>query len=635
MKEYPPKHCKECGQLFIPTNSSQNYCKKDHYRQCPICGKTYLVKRTCLNDPPRACLGDCSKELRRRTNLERYGVEDSGNMKSSLEKRKRTCLERYGVDWAAQASSVRQKNKDTWASKSQEELDSIIARRVETNNKVYGADWPQQNSEIIRKTQETNITKYGVTCTLHSEGMEERIHQTLLDEYGPELFSSEKMLEKRRQGSLKKYGVTHPFKDDTVKARARESLQNKYGVNNIRHIPGVEEKIQKTNLERYGSRTYLTSEILLREMMRDGTRYDEYVKFKDDPKSYIAAHFDNKPNVYEVANYLGVTDTSIYTWLDLHNARDCISFSGSIIEREVIGFLKTVIPEIDIKHNDKTIIKPYEIDIFLPEYNIAIECNPTCTHNSTFVDPWGGEPKHYNYHQMKSLKCQEQGVFLFHIFGYEWTSKKSIIKSMLLNLLSKTEIKYYGRNTYVENLPAIECNSFLQENHRQGYTNASIRLGLKLKSTDELVSVMTFNHVRRTIGDSKQKSLQWELSRFCNKLNCTVIGGASKLFSYFVKNYCPSSILSFSDLAHTKGNLYGVLGFQLMHLSDPGYVWVNSLNDSYYSRVQCQKKNLPKLFRDEIIDLDKTEKQIMSEHGYCQVFDSGVVRWEWASSDLQ
>ena len=86
--------CKECGQEFIATNPAQVYCKRDHYRKCPICGKEYLVKRTNLPDPPRACSKDCINKKRRQTNLELYGVEDSGNMASSREKRKKTCLER-------------------------------------------------------------------------------------------------------------------------------------------------------------------------------------------------------------------------------------------------------------------------------------------------------------------------------------------------------------------------------------------------------------------------------------------------------------------------------------------------------------------------------------------------------------
>ena len=650
MKEYKPRICKECGETFIPTNPSQVYCKKQHYRKCPICGKEYLVKRNCLNDPPRACLGECSKELRRITNLKRYGVEDSGNMKSSLDKRRKTCMERYGVDnpakcsdfkqkcnqtfqkkygvdWAAQSDVVKEKIKSRWKDKSDDDLKDIFDRRKSTNLKKYGCEWPQQNKNIVEKTQKTNLQKYGVSCTLHSTEIEQRVKQTLVDRFGEHPFSSEEMNRRREAGSLKKYGVRNPSQSEIVKAHNKEMLQHKYGVTNIRNIPGVEEKIQKTNLEKYGSKTYLTSSILMQRLMKDGTKYEEYNKFKEDPPAYILENFSEIPNVYEVAEHLGVTDTSIYTWLDKFNCRNMVSVSGSLIEREVIGFLKEYIPDIKIKHNDKTVIKPYELDIYLPDYKIAFECNPTSTHNSTFVDPWGGSPKSYKYHQMKSLMCRDNGIFLFHIFGYEWTHKKDIVKSMILNVLGCTKTKIYARKTRVEEIDSNTATKFLFENHRQGYAISSVRLGLYYQ--DDLVSVMLFNRTRGTIGKKSEHDVEYELSRFCSKINVCVVGSASKLFSYFIKNYDPKSMVSFSDIAHARGNLYPALGFNKVSESDPSYVWVNVLDDTYYSRVRCQKSKLKSLFKNEDIDLSRTEKQIMSEHGYAQVFDSGVVRWEW------
>lgn len=89
-------------------------------------------------------------------------------------------------------------------------------------------------------------------------------------------------------------------------------------------------------------------------------------------------------------------------------------------------------------------------------------------------------------------------------------------------------------------------------------------------------------------------------------------------------------IYSFSDISHTKGNLYDTLGFKEVSRSEPNYVWVDYTSDSYLSRVKCQKQNLRKLFDDDSIDIEnKTEKQIMEEHGYVQVFDSGNIRWEY------
>lgn len=111
------------------------------------------------------------------------------------------------------------------------------------------------------------------------------------------------------------------------------------------------------------------------------------------------------------------------------------------------------------------------------------------------------------------------------------------------------------------------------------------------------------------------------------------MGGASKLFTHYLNNIHSDEsgkIISFSDRAHTRGNLYSKLGFVPVNSSNPGYVWVSMIDDSYYNRVSCQKRNLQKLFNDTSIDVDnQTERQIMESRGYAQVFDSGTIRWEY------
>lgn len=165
------------------------------------------------------------------------------------------------------------------------------------------------------------------------------------------------------------------------------------------------------------------------------------------------------------------------------------------------------------------------------------------------------------------------------------------------------------------------------DNHRQGGVHNKVRLGLYYQG--ELVSLMTFGHLRKTLGyvcDSKYD--MYELVRFCNKLNTSVVGGASKLFKHFVNIYKPRYIKSYSDRAHTTGNLYPVLGFRYVHTNDPGYMWVNLKTDIGYSRNNAQKQNIEK-FLGNHVDLTKSEKELMIENGYVQVFDSGTILWEW------
>jgi hypothetical protein len=121
----------------------------------------------------------------------------------------------------------------------------------------------------------------------------------------------------------------------------------------------------------------------------------------------------------------------------------------------------------------------------------------------------------------------------------------------------------------------------------------------------------------------------WELVRFCNKLDTSVVGGASKLFKHFLRCINPKQIRSFSDRAHTKGSLYATLGFEQIRTNDESYVWVNIDTNKAYNRVVAQKHNLKRFLGDDTIDLTKTEREIMESYGFVRVYDSGTITWEW------
>nr|DAQ11196.1 MAG TPA: endonuclease-like protein [Bacteriophage sp.] len=480
---------------------------------------------------------------------------------------------------------VKKHNIEKYGVENVSQLDSVKHKISEANS----------SDEVVAKRQATCLSKYGVDNVSKSPEIRKKLS---------DIMKTDDYLDNRKQTCLDRYGFESPSQNPDIKAKKHATLVERYGQGG-----------RKWSAEQYAKMSNLSDASM-------------YLEFKEDPKTFIQQHFDREPTVYELQSLLGVTDTPIYDVLIAHNASDCISAHSSGMENEVISFIQSFYSG-EILHNCRSVISPYELDIYLPELKIAIECNPAFTHNSSIQDPWGRPPKHYKYHMLKSDMCSERGIFLFHLFGYEWVNKKNILKSMIRNLLKSSTISIGARTTYVCEVDGSECKEFLDSNHRQGNTFASVRLGLRRKDTNELVSVMTFNHMRPTIGStSSLAGTCYELSRFCNKLNTNVAGGASKLFKYFIQHYEFDSIVSFSDVSHTSGNLYKILGFQYCHKTDPNYIWSSIDDKIWYNRVSCQKRNLPKLFNDFTLDIThKTERQIMEEHGFVQVFDSGVIKW--------
>lgn len=581
--------CKWCGKEFTPHTKRDSYCYDTHYAKCVVCGKEFEVDvRT--HPETKTCSTECKykfassqhdyakgAETAKQNLMEKYGVDNIVKIPGSIDKMKNTCREKYGTDWYAQTDSYKESVKSTCLEK-------------------YGVDHHLKAKEVIDKRKETVEEKYGVSNVFQSSIIKNKSKQAIKEKYGVEYITqSTDIVAKIKQANLKKYGVIHPMM-----------------------LPEFKQKAERTNIERYGFKAITQQHI---------SNIQEWYLFIDDPKGYIENHYSTRPTPVQLAADLGVDRTTIDAHLEKHNCFNCVKLFQSTMETEIQQFILSIDPTVRIETHDRKIISPLEFDLYLPDYKLAIECNPTATHNSSVADPWGSEPKATNYHKIKTDMSESKDVFLFHIFGYEWVHKKEIICSMLRNLIGKNENVVYARKCCVVDVSGSDARLFLDANHRQGNANSPIRLGLVYNN--ELVSLMTFGRMRGSIGQSKERLTDcYELVRFCNSQNTSVVGGASKLLKHFIDCYSPARIRSFSDRAHTRGMLYSTLGFNEVARSSAGYVWVNTKDDSAYHRMSAQKQNIRRFLKDDSIDLSKTEKQIMIEHGFVQVFDSGTITWE-------
>lgn len=688
--------CVLCGEEFIPKSSRRSMCYKDHYHDCPVCGKPVLTDN--LHHTETCCSKECSlkkahqnaslywqthpeavaaKQAKmEQTNFNRYGCKNPmddptirkrqhENLKRTIaenaaeiqNKRQATCLERFGTKHPMQSETVKSKVESTcmrlYGAKSTLHLPDVEAKTKTTLLATLGVDNPAKSEVIQEKMKDTCVERYGVPypATMCPE-IKAKVTATMMGRHGVEHALQSPTLLQQSLDSRRET-MSDPIKREDILSRTKATQEQRYGGMGMAS-PVLAEKAKSTMRRRFGTDYFTMSDegkrkvtesniakfgaanAMKLESVRNKLKQTILSKqsplmqsFKTDPISFIQGLPEYQRTEPMLASILGVTPSSISRFICKNNLQDCLTNMYSSMENIICSWLDAW--NIDYIRCSKSIIPPLELDIYIPAHNVAIECNPTSTHNSSFKTPWGTEPKSYMYHKNKSIACRERGIFLFHIFGYELDTRPNVIKSMLKNVLGCTEAKLYGRDTYVVELSADESMRFLNEHHRQGGTNASIRLGLKHKVTHKLVSVMTFNKVRSTIGESKDDCEILELSRFCNQVNTTVVGAASKLFKYFRQHYSCDKVISFSDIAHTRGGVYSVLGFKPVSESKPSYVWVSMKGSLYFNRVSCQKKNLPNLFSDvtnETIQ-NHTEKEIMMNHGFAQVFDSGTIRWEY------
>jgi len=647
------KVCELCGKEFETNTGRQRFCNGQHFDKCINCGKLFEIPRSRLTekDRKRTCSKTCEAAVRKATNMKVYGGVAPACSSEVHAKIVATNLQRFGTEHPMQNANV-------------------VEQAKTTNREKYGCDWHTQTEEsrramsekwadseykerVIASIEETNLEKYGKSCVLAVPEIREKAHNTYETKTGyREPFANPEVRAMSKETLFAHYGVHYPYQSDEIYQSARTSWLEKYGYENPMQSEAIKEKTRATCLARYGNTCFLQSDLGVANTeqafqekygvrwfsqsaqwkqlrMTDPSKIDNLIRFRKDPHKYISEEFVIKPTLRQLAASIGIFEGSTAQILEDNNMRDAVAYVYSYMENEVYNALLSIDPNLNIERNTHRVITPYELDLYLPEYKIGIECNPTSTHNSSMNTFGRNEPPiKYNYHQKKTEMCESQGIFLFHIFGSEWTYSREIIVSMLRNLLGKNTHKLYARQCQIKEVSASDCASFLNANHRQGNANSPIRLGLFYN--DELVSVMTFGKMRSSIGtDNTDLSDCWELVRFCNKLNTSVVGGADKLFKHFVRTYQPARVRSFSDRAHTRGNVYKLLGFTEIRKSDPGYVWVDARTDISYHRYSAQKQNIKQFLHDEDVDLSKSEKQIMEEHGFVQVFDSGTILWEY------
>lgn len=406
---------------------------------------------------------------------------------------------------------------------------------------------------------------------------------------------NESVKEKRAATSLIKYGVDNPSKSESVKNKMFDTNIKKWGFKSTFQNKEVRDKWKENVIEKYGVGHIFQT---------DG--------FKIKTKQHYLKKYgvEHQLNVEEVKQRIKDTCMKKYgvsTYLNTEHSRSSIKkFNRSSYEDEICLWLDSM--GVEYINSDRNILKPNLVDIYIPVCNLAIEFNGIWWHSEIYKDKL--------YHYNKTIGCEKMGIHLIHIWEDDWKNRKDILKSIIKNKIGIFSNRIYARKCIIRELNNKETSDFLNDNHVQGYSKYNKSIGLFFN--DELVSLMTFGW--RYINGTKQ----FELLRFCNKINTCISGSASKLFKYYLNNFPCESIISFADRSIFTGNLYKKLGFKFIHHTGVNYWWV--VGGIRYHRFTYNKKKLVKNGFDPL----KTEVEIMHEIGNYRVFGCGQDKWVWS-----
>ena len=495
-------------------------------------------------------------------------------------KTKSNMMKKYGVENASQINEVKEKKKETCL-------------------KNYGVEHPSQSREVKEKVKQTCLEKYGVE---HYNNIE-KFKQTCLEKYGVEHLSQlDWIKEKKKQTCLKNFGVEHPSQSKEVKEKKKETYRKNWGADHPMQSKDIKEKVFNSYIE-----NYIKEHKDIISITKNNLGEKIYTCSCDDITCNLCTQrqYIISGPLYHSRNYQQITKCTIKNPV-------CEKTKDTSIEL----FIQSILDNYNIEYvKNKRIINNSELDIYIPSKNIGIECNGIYWHSDRV------KCKNYHYNKYKCYK--DKGIQLLTIWE-DWIKlRPEIAESIILSKLGIYKEKIYARKCNIKLIDYKECKVFLDNNHIQGNSNSSIRLGLYYNN--ELKSVMCFSKKRRSMMGNKIKNDdEWELTRFCSELNTIIIGGASKLLKHFIKTYNPKTIVSFASHDISNGNLYNNLNFICAKEYNSSYWYINSRTYIRYHRYVFRKSALIKMGFDENL----SEFQIVDNNlPYYRIFDSGQSKY--------
>ena len=189
--------------------------------------------------------------------------------------------------------------------------------------------------------------------------------------------------------------------------------------------------------------------------------------------------------------------------------------------------------------------------------------------------------------------------------AYDWQHRRELIKSMIRHRLGLST-RFYARTLKVKPVSQDEYDSFMEISHPSGTVSAVVVYGLYHKD-GTLISVMSF------AKQLTRRGYHWWIMRYATRPNTAVSGGASKLFTYFIREVDPP--LVYNATPKTSEAVF-----------DRDFKMFRETKPSYYCRDQITGLYVGRLKSILIKFLDMIGLQIP---GFDRVWNSGAYQMVW------
>ena len=466
----------------------------------------------------------------------------------------------------------------------------------------YGGHPMAVNEETKNRLKETMLAVHGVDHNSKLADFTTNVKRTKLEKYGDENYNN---LDAMKKTCVERYGVDNVQKDPVIRAKWTETHRLRYGVDHPSKQADWKEIMSSSTFKQ-------SHKLSMFKKFYTSEKFKYFVPcFDIDDYAGVTVEF-NRPYKFKCLRCDLQTDFNLASHANLR-CPNC-DMDSSIFQTEVIDYIRSILPNQPIVINNRAVISPLELDIYIPSKNLAIETNGIYYHSEV------SGTKNSAYHINKTRLCAAKGIRLVHIFETEWTQRGDAIKSVINHLLGIVPaISYSVDECEVREINSSDKSKFLEHHNIYGNDTSMVKLGLFREK--EVVSVMTFSKFKFLNNN------RWEISRYCATVS--VDGGMKKLFDYFSSVYKPDLVTVYADRRYFSGQSFLPLGFSFTENTPPAYYYIIDAYDSLENPVNWQKSKLSRKLKT--FDATLSEWENMKINGFDRIWDCGHSKWIWKS----
>ena len=371
-------------------------------------------------------------------------------------------------------------------------------------------------------------------------------------------------------------------------------------------------KIRMENLEalmeKYGYLTandaYKNRILVKQQEFEKAFGHNQRYRFVLNYLNQLLAYYDTYraiPSRKDFSDFIGVRYTNVCLTIKKYHLSSLFVFNSV---SSYADLLKQKLDELNINYtmNDRNLLGKKELDFYLPDYRLGIEVNLYKYHCVEHI-------LNKNYHQDKALLAREKNIGLIHLYDDDMKNLDKIFAYITRH------IKYHigARKCVCKLIDGKTANSFYDQYHLQKSCNTHDTTHIGLYYQDVLVAALSIAKHRYN------KNYDYELIRYAVHYAYAVSGGFAKMLKFAKDNGISGKLATYVDLDKRlrSQNVYELNGFTYVGLTKPSYIWVNS-SLHCLSRYQVQKLNKN----------NQTERELMHESNYVQVYKSGSMIYE-------